>query len=178
MSNSQSRMVCAVCLEDLDQGNAECKIAKTPCGHQFHIQCCLQAVLQNPTCPMCRFEIPNNWLFLERILPIRNLRRYIQTRSHRARYWASVEEKFEEPPLIGPMLPSQQRWYNMDILEETPIRPLPWSPTWIDDRLAEMRIRFQIGAEVVLSESDIIRCENLALRGIFPEWTPVLGWHY
>ena len=178
MSNSQSKLLCAICLEETDVSSSSCSIVSTPCSHQFHIQCCLQAVLQNPTCPLCRTDIPDNWLFIQKILPIRHLRRYLQTTTHRARYWENVEKRLAEPPMIGPMLPSHQRWYNMDILGETATRPFPWSPVWIQDRLVEMRIRFNIPSEIVIDERDIVRCENLGLRGILPEWTPVRDWHF
>ena len=88
-----------------------------------------------------------------------------------------MEESLEEPPLIGPMLPSHQRWYNQDILEETITRPSPWSPTWIQDRMMEMRVRFRIPAEIRLNVRDIVRCENRGIRGQFPEWTPIVGLH-
>ena len=178
MSNAQSRFLCAICLEETHEISASHPAVTTPCSHRFHTQCCLQAVLQNPTCPLCRADIPDNWLFVQKILPIRHLRRYLQTVPLRARYWENVEEKLTEPPIIGPMLPSHQRWYNMDILGETATRPTSWSPTWVQDRLAEMRIRFNISPEIMIDERDIIRCENLGLRGIFPEWTPVRNWHF
>ena len=176
MSNAQSRLLCAICLEETTSVNYP--VVSTPCSHRFHTQCCVQAVLQNPTCPLCRAEIPDNWLFIQKILPIRHLRRYLQTTTLRAQYWEKVEEQLTKPPSIGPMLPSHQRWYNMDILGETPTRPSPWSPTWVRDRLVEMRIRFNIAPEILLDERDIVRCENLGLRGIFPEWTPVRDWHF
>ena len=178
MSNAQSRLLCAICLEETCDTSMSHPAVTTPCAHKFHTQCCIQAVLQNPTCPLCRTEIPDNWLFVQKILPIRQLRRYLHTTTLRARYWESVEDRLTEPPVIGPMLPSHQRWYNMDILGETSSRPSPWSPTWIRDRLVEMRVRFNITSEIILDERDIVRCENLGLRGIFPEWTPVRNWHY
>ena len=173
MSEVQSRPMCAICLDDSnDQENGQS--VETPCHHWFHTECCLQAILQNPTCPMCRAEIPDNWPFLQQMLPVRNLRRYLQTMPHRIRYWSRVEDDLEEPPEVGPMLPSHQRWYNMDILEEVATRPLPWSPVWVHDRLVEMRIRFQIASEVPLGKWDIVRCENRALRGMFPEWLSLI----
>ena len=178
MSNAQSRLLCAICLEETDNISTSYPIVTTPCSHRFHTQCCLRAVLQNPTCPLCRTDIPDNWLFIQRILPIRHLRRYLQTSAHRARYWENVEGQLTEPPLIGPMLPSHQRWYDMDILGEVATRPSPWSPSWVHDRLVEMRVRFNISSEILIDERDIVRCENLGMRGIFPEWTPVRNWHF
>ena len=160
MSNAQSKILCAICLEEISDTDASTPTVMTPCFHRFHTQCCVQAILQNPTCPLCRTEFPDNWLFMQKVLPIRHLRRYLRTINHRARYWEKVEEELTEPPCIGPMLPSHQRWYNMDILGETTTRPPIWSPIWIQDRLVEMRIRFNISPDVDLDEGDIIRCEN------------------
>lgn len=94
----------------------------------------------------------------------------LQDRSAGIIYWDLVEEEFDEPPLIGPMLPSQQRWYNMDILEEISYRPPNWSETWIKDRISEMRMRFNIGPEISLTAHDLHICELNGILGIRPEW--------
>ena len=167
-------MTCAICLAEMTRESA----VSTPCGHRFHKECIIQAVLQNPACPYCRAIIPDDWFYTNNLLPIINIRSYLSTFARRTRYWTQVEDRLEEPPAVGPMLPSHQRWYNMDIAEETSTRPFPWSPTWIQDRLVEMRIRFNIPPEVRLTARDIVRCENRGIRGQFPAWTPILGLHF
>ena len=165
---------CAICLDELKD-----KVAKTNCGHTFHKKCLKKAILHCPKCPYCRTKFRMEWLIQQELLQIRELGimlertpRPLQNRSAGQTYWEQVENTFEEPPLIGPMLPSQQRWYNMDILEETTFRPPNWSELWIADRLAEMRIRFNIGPEITLTAQDLHICELNGILGIQPEWMP------
>ena len=157
---------CSICLEQVNNF-AQCKQKlRTQCKHVFHKDCYIQAILNNPICPNCRDPIPSDWFWRNNILPIPNIRHYIDDLRKRLQYWERVEESLEKPPMIGPMLPSHQRWYNMDILEETESRPAIWSKLWIRDRICEMRIRFNIPAEVHLDEKDILRCENDGIRDI------------
>ena len=114
-----------------------------------------------------------DWLKKHLNLPIPDIFHYAKDISRRRTYWERVEDALEEPPAVGPMLPSHQRWYNMDIAEETDSRPEHWTKQWIEDRLCEIRIRFNISPDVPLNERDILRCENHGIKGIRPEWKPL-----
>lgn len=43
--------VCAVCLEPRESG----PITSLPCGHIFHVDCIVKALLKKSSCPMCRY---------------------------------------------------------------------------------------------------------------------------
>ena len=163
---------CFICLEDLTTG-----IVVTQCGHGYHTGCLKRAVIQNPTCPCCRSKFRIEWLSQHELVNMKNLGLLLSSTPLPLRlesagdsYWDQVENQLPEPPLIGPMLPSQQRWYNMEILEETNHRPLSWSGTWVSDRIAEMRVRFGIAYEVELSAYDVQICEINGILGVTPEW--------
>lgn len=55
--------LCTICLEDLPcRGAARTKPTTTlQCGHRFHTECLAEWVAQNPSCPLCRAEIPRDW---------------------------------------------------------------------------------------------------------------------
>ena len=173
--NNDSVAECSICLERI-KPFVQCKQKlRTQCKHFFHRDCYIQAILSNPTCPNCRDPTPPDWFRRHNVLPIKDIHRYTAKITDRLQYWEDVEDRLEEPPPIGPMLPSHQRWYNMDIIEETDSRPAMWTRMWISDRLCEMRIRFNIPAEIRLTEKDILICENNGIRGIYPEWSPEIG---
>ena len=159
-------MVCTVCLEPIQSNGI-----LTACGHSFHKDCCIQVILNNTDCPNCRTPFPDGWLYNNDILPILSTKQYLTTLSERLDYWEQVEEALEKPPAVGPMLPSHQRWYDMDILEIEDSRPAPWTHKWIMDRICEMRIRFNISMDITLDERDVLNCETNGINGIFPEWS-------
>ena len=165
---------CAICLDSLERN-----IVNTKCGHAFHAHCLTKAVLQAPKCPYCRTKFRIEWLLENDLINMKEIGilldktpRPIQNTSARETYWNQVEEELEDPPLIGPMLPSQQRWYNMEILEEIDFRPPQWSQLWISDRISEMRIRFNIGPDTALTARDVHICELNGILGVRPEWAP------
>ncbi|MQM05687.1 hypothetical protein Taro_038498 [Colocasia esculenta] len=47
---------CPICYESLGGG---AKVATTPCGHGFHEACIGRWLSSRPTCPVCRFEVPD-----------------------------------------------------------------------------------------------------------------------
>ena len=48
---------CGVCFDPLSEGVA---ITRLPCGHMYHVNCIIGWLLQNCTCPECRYELPTN----------------------------------------------------------------------------------------------------------------------
>ena len=152
---------CSICLEVLRR-----RLIVTPCDHTFHQRCLQQLVRHQRRCPLCRFEFPTRWVN-EHVLPLLMTGR---------QYWASVEDRLPPPPFIGPLLPSHQRRYNLEVLHE--IRELPpwWTSQWIEDRKAEMRIRFRIPDHYRLTSADVRRCEDNGIRGIYPEWS-IPSWY-
>ena len=167
---------CAICLEPLTG-----QIIYTVCRHEFHAQCLKQSVHQNPSCPCCRTIFRIEWLSQKELIDLNQLGLLIQQTplplQHEGSsdiYWEQVEGHFDEPPLIGPMLPSQQRWYDMEILGIVNYRPMPWSRMWISDRISEMRIRFRIPWEVTLTALDVQVCELNGILGVTPEWVKPL----
>ena len=146
---------CTVCLCELEN-----EIVRTPCGHSYHKSCIEQAYLAIGSCPNCRQHIPHRWLH----------RNGIAIRMTSDQYWTHVrDELLPQPPEIGPMLPSHQRWY--DQIHGISDPPSNWTRQWIDDRIVEMRIRFNIPPDMVLDANDVRICENNGIRGIQPEWT-------
>ena len=167
---------CAICLEPLTG-----RTLSTSCRHVFHVQCLKQAIHQNPSCPCCRTLFRIEWLAQHELINLNQLGLWmrqtplpLQHEGSSDLYWEQVEDLFEEPPLIGPMLPCHQRWYDMEILQIINYRPVPWSQLWIADRISEMRIRFKIPWEVILTALDVQICELNGIIGVFPEWvTPM-----
>eukprot|EP01016_Furgasonia_blochmanni_P038775 TRINITY_DN4727_c0_g1_i2.p1 TRINITY_DN4727_c0_g1~~TRINITY_DN4727_c0_g1_i2.p1 ORF type:complete len:308 (+),score=48.57 TRINITY_DN4727_c0_g1_i2:61-924(+) len=48
---------CAICFERYKE---EDNIMKLTCGHEFHKECVISWLRQNPTCPMCRYDFAPN----------------------------------------------------------------------------------------------------------------------
>eukprot|EP00039_Didymoeca_costata_P013941 m.218684 g.218684 ORF g.218684 m.218684 type:complete len:385 (+) comp15905_c1_seq4:264-1418(+) len=48
---NQEAAMCAVCHEDLKNGD---KVPKIPCGHHFHVNCLVPWLRRRGTCPLCR----------------------------------------------------------------------------------------------------------------------------
>ena len=162
---NEASITCTICLDNINENGVV-----TVCGHHFHRDCCIQVIMNKADCPNCRMPFPDNWLQVSQTLPIPSVSQYLYNINERRRYWEQVENALEEPPIIGPMLPSHQRWYDMDILEIEESRPKLWTTKWISDRLVEMRIRFNIDLRITLDETDILKCENNGIQGIYPEW--------
>ena len=153
---------CTVCLENL-----EGDVVRTPCGHSYHRMCIERAYIAIGTCPNCRQHLPNRWLH----------NNGIAIRMTSEQYWTQVrDEMLPPPPTIGPMLPSHQRWY--DELHGLADPPPRWTRRWIQDRIVEMRIRFNVPADVILDANDVRICENNGIMGIHPEWTIPSWVHY
>ena len=172
MCNDDSE--CSICLDKLRQNTVQ-----TTCGHTFHRRCLTSAIMRKPHCPYCRQKFRIEWMNKMKLVNMSAIGLILKQtpdalvhESARHEYWDSVEDSFEEPPLVGPMLPCHQRWYNMDILEETSTRPLPWSTIWIQDRMVEMRIRFAIPSDIKLTAFDVHCCEINGILGVYPEWMP------
>ena len=145
--------MCVIC-QDCNYGRA----IKSPCGHSYHYGCLKKAITHNRTCPLCRATLPWDWL-----------RRQNLVKSSR-QYWAEVEKQLLPVPVIGPLVPSQQRRYNLSIGEINQLPPW-WSRQWICDRLVELRIRYNIPSEIELTSQDLRRCEDNSIIGMRPEWT-------
>ncbi|GJN28344.1 hypothetical protein PR202_gb16454 [Eleusine coracana subsp. coracana] len=47
---------CAVCLEDLEEGNT---LRVMPCSHCFHTRCIYKWLRASCVCPCCRFKLPS-----------------------------------------------------------------------------------------------------------------------
>jgi len=47
--------VCAVCMEDLEEGVG---VRRLPCEHWFHPRCIDPWLAMKPTCPLCQFRLP------------------------------------------------------------------------------------------------------------------------
>ncbi|KAK0414111.1 hypothetical protein QR680_007151 [Steinernema hermaphroditum] len=45
---------CAICLSDFVE---RVEIAKTPCGHFYHIECINRALVESRRCPYCRADV-------------------------------------------------------------------------------------------------------------------------
>jgi len=54
---------CGICQDRLINGFA---VARLPCGHIYHFNCCTQWLKTNHTCPECRYELPTNNAKVER----------------------------------------------------------------------------------------------------------------
>ena len=151
---------CSICL-DANYG----RTLRTPCAHSFHFGCLRQALRHNQRCPLCRQEISTAWMITRRL------------RLTSRTYWSRVERGFGPMPIIGPLLPFQQRrfdYYNGEISQE----PAWWTRPWINDRLIELRIRFNIASDIELTSQDLRLCEENGALGIRPEWAPPTWVHY
>ena len=162
----EAEEVCSVCLEPLGD-----QFISTTCRHDFHYRC-LRSYIdhcednQDITCPLCRSLFSHRWLTQT------GLQRRISSRQ----YWAQVEDSFGPAPIIGPLIPSHQRQYDVSegFAAQLPVR---WSRQWIEDRQAEMRIRFNIDPSFRLTANDVSICEATGMLGIFPEWSMPSWYH-
>ena len=160
--------VCSVCLESLRSHRGT---IRTPCRHDYHFQCLRDYINHQPdnqdiTCPLCRALFPHRWL--HRV----GLQRRISSRQ----YWEQVERDFGPAPVIGPLIPSHQRQYDVSEGFATHL-PERWSRQWIEDRQAEMRMRFDIDPSFHLTSSDVGICESTGMLGITPEWSMPSWYH-
>ena len=90
---------CTICLSKQDATSLV-----TPCGHEFHHECLDKAYAVTGSCPNCRQVFPDRWLYTNLIVIKMSSREY----------WRYVEENIlPPPPPIGPLLPSQQRHYDV-----------------------------------------------------------------
>ena len=153
---------CSICLEPMNVQTSE-RLC-TPCGHQFHARCLLQSLVYRMFCPFCRTTLSEDWLFANRLV----------IRLSREDYWSNVDQDFGRPIGEGPLIPSQQRVRDAELYRRFGT-PEIWDPTWIEDRLAETRMRFNIPPDIVLYVSDLQKIEELGRRGITPEWN-VSNW--
>ena len=147
---------CTICLCRIEKDHIQ-----TPCGHDFHKSCLEKAYLTTGNCPNCRQHIPKRWLHTNRIA----------IRMTSTEYWQHVNDTLlPPPPVIGPMLPGHQRLYDFQCNTSiTP--PSPWTRLWIQDRIVEMRVRFNIPTDYVLTTVDVQTCEENGIMGITPEWS-------
>ena len=161
-NNTLNEERCTVCLEAL-----KANLIITPCGHRYHYDCLKNAYQAVNYCPNCRQECPTMWL----------LRHQIVMKMTSTEYWAFVEEHLlEPPPEIGPMLPIHQRRYDVEQGTADSV-PAWWTRPWIEDRIIEMRVRFNIPENIMLTTADVKLCEYNGVRGIQPEWTGPT-WYY
>ena len=157
---------CGICLESLGDG-----FTTTPCRHDFHFHCLRRYINhcednQQITCPLCRSLFPHRWLH----------RTGLQRRISSRQYWRQVEESFGPAPVIGPLIPSHQRRYDV-FAGFAAHEPEWWSRQWIIDRQAEMRIRFNIDSSFQLTTDDVRICEATGMLGITPEWSMPSWFH-
>ena len=54
---------CSICLEDIKY-DENLSISQTPCAHIFHLKCAKNWIEKNETCPICRFKLDMNDVFL------------------------------------------------------------------------------------------------------------------
>ena len=144
---------CTICIQEITHGGIE-----TPCGHHFHQFCIHRVCLTSNRCPNCRNILTEQWMETNDFGDVISAETY----------WKYVEAEFDEAPLIGPLVPHQQRKFNKLMYGEA--YPTPWSQEWINDRLAELRMRFNVSSQYILNESDLEKCEINGRCGIFPEW--------
>lgn len=60
---------CSVCLTELSKGDETVLI---PCGHLYHDQCITKWLDMHNTCPVCRYELPTEYIDYETISQQRN----------------------------------------------------------------------------------------------------------
>ena len=162
--NNQSSELCPICLASM--GEMSLRQVSTPCQHRFHHECLRRSLSagHQSECPYCRQNLSDNWLYNNQLI--------IQiTREH---YWDMVDDQFGRPLGYGPLIPSQQRIQDNDFYRRFGL-PCLWDAEWIEDKLSETRMRFNIPADFVLSIDDLQAIEDLGRRGITPEWN-VSNW--
>ena len=143
---------CSICIDSC-YGRA----FRTPCGHMFHFGCLRRSLQHDRRCPLCRQEISAHWMRRRRLL--------ISSRV----YWSQVEHSFGPIPHYGPLIPSHQRRvdYDAGLIQQVPAW---WTRPWIQDRLVELRMRFNVPADIDLTSQDLRTCENNGTIGTKPEW--------
>ena len=162
--NEQLSDDCPICLESID---VSLRKVLTPCGHHFHHECLRRSLAagHHSECPYCRQNLLNDWLYNNQLI--------IQiTREH---YWDLVDEQFGRPLGYGPLIPTQQRVQDIAFYRRFGLPDL-WDGEWIDDKLAECRMRFNISPDFVLSYDDLQLIEEKGRHGITPEWTMPNWW--
>ena len=87
----------------------------------------------------------------------------------REEYWAKFDEEFGRPIGDGPLIPSQQRVMDAALYRRFGV-PGIWDSDWIEDKLPEVRMRFNIPPDIVLYPTDLEKIEQLGRRGLTPEW--------
>ena len=147
---------CSICLEAVNE--LQPKRVCTPCQHQFHLECIRRALALQSYCPYCRQVLPYDWLY----------NNHLVVKLSKEAYWNLVQESFGRPG-YGPLIPSQQRIEDAAMYRRFGT-PEIWDPTWIEDRLAETRMRFNIPADFVMSIDDLRAIEERGRHGILPEW--------
>ncbi|PON75587.1 43kDa postsynaptic protein [Parasponia andersonii] len=55
---SEDELTCSICLEQVSRGEL---IRSLPCLHQFHTNCIDPWLLQQGTCPVCKFRVGSGW---------------------------------------------------------------------------------------------------------------------
>ena len=148
--------ICSICLDNL----CPTEWLRTPCGHLFHARCLMQSLVYGRMfCPYCRTPLSENWLLMNRLI----------IRMSREEYWAKFDEEFGRPIGDGPLIPSQQRVMDAALYRRFGV-PEIWDSVWIEDKLIEIRMRFNIPPDIVLYTTDIEKIERLGRRGLTPEW--------
>ena len=147
--------ICSICLDNL------CPIEwlRTPCGHLFHARCLMQSLVYRNWCPYCRQILNEGWLLFNRLV----------IRLTREEYWNQVDQSFEWPIGDGPLIPSQQRVMDAALYRRFGV-PEIWDSDWIEDKICEVRMRFNIPPDIVLYVTDLEKIERLGRRGLTPEW--------
>ena len=152
--------ICSICLDQLCSSEP----LVTPCFHAFHIGCLFRSLANNDLCPYCRQTLPHDWLLANQLV----------IRLSREEYWHQVDQEFGRPIGLGPLIPSQQREQDAVFYRRFGV-PTIWDSTWIEDRIVECRMRFNIPPDIILYVTDLRKIEELGRRGLTPEWS-VSNW--
>ena len=158
--NEQFPDDCPICLESMIE--VSLRQVFTPCRHRFHHECLRRSLAADRQieCPYCRQNLSDNWLYNNQLI--------IQiTREH---YWDLVDDQFGRPFGYGPLIPTQQRIQDNAFHRRCGL-PRLWDGEWIEDKLSECRMRFNIPPDFVLSYDDLQLIEERGRHGIIPEWT-------
>lgn len=149
--------LCTVCRESHHNN-----VITTTCGHSFHYDCLRQACQHQERCPNCRHEFSTRWLHQN------NLGVFMTGEM----FWVQFELSFGPPPTIGPLVPHQQRLRDWELGRIGNIRRFTywWTREWIQDKLAEIRMRYQISDQVELTQADLHYCEARGIRRQIPFW--------
>ena len=148
--------ICSICLDPLCSSEQ----LVTPCGHNFHVKCLFRSLANNDLCPYCRQILSHDWLLANRLV----------IRLSREEYWNQVDQSFGRPIGDGPLIPSQSRSLDNALYRRFGV-PRLWDGDWIEDKLLEVRMRFNIPPDILLLVSDLVKIEELGRRGLTPEWS-------